>query len=160
MVITRTPSARMVAQQEQNSCGVACVRQLLQDWGIHATEVDVRAASGTAAGSLTTCEELERALNTLLSKYNRTERFKGAGIAKPDEHWQRLLNRAPFCALLGNPGHWVIVDQQDDGDVVYLRDPAPAADGSNAGFDVKIGAREFTDRWLNGGYTAVYRLMR
>lgn len=156
--ITRTVSWRMVAQEEATSCGIACVRQLLRDLNVQETEAAVRDASGTGAGATTEYSHLVKALNGLLAAHGRSERFKGGGVV-PDRHWNALIRRAPFLAIVGDKrnAHWVIVDGEDELDRVLVRDPAPESLGDKSGFDVVFTFQSFSDAWLLSGYNAVFR---
>ena len=158
MALTRTASQRMLAQEEATSCGVACVRQLLRDRGIEVSEGEVRAASSTTRGSLTTVRELTSALNTLFERARRVERFKG-GSVDVDDAWSKLLKRAPFLALVKRPAgkHWVIVDAEDSDGSVCLRDPAPSSSMPGCGHEETMSWTEFNEQWTSAIHAAVFR---
>lgn len=140
------PTDRIKPQEKEYSCGVACVRQVLEDAGISLTERELRDRIGY--------DFYERILkgvpgNTLGQVLNKHGLKARAGTAEPEYAESLLRNsREPFIALINN--HWVIVDSSD-GDIVKVRDPwGESGPGSPTGLEGKLPVSKFMEAWRRG----------
>lgn len=139
----------MVVQEEPNSCGAACVRQLLRDQGVEVAEELLREHS--LPSGATTARHLKQAL--VDRGFDPDRILAGAVRELPTleqfESFAELVG-TPFLSLQG--GHWVIVDGVTDDEVVELRDPwGLNGPGSESGIRARIPVRKFYRAFVNGG---------
>lgn len=139
----------MVVQEHPNSCGAACVRQVLLDRGIDVPESDIWRGGGSALNGLMTPQDVKRRLQA----YTNAETDFFLDYEAKDE-WLRFVGEQPTMVLLDQ--HWVIVDVvkfgRKDGNVVEFRDPWGAdGPGSPSGLKVRMSHADFYQKTYKGG---------
>lgn len=148
---SRVESRRIVAQEEEYSCGAACARQLLLDVGIDVTEGTLR--HDAELDLLVFRGILAPPLARALTKHHGS-RYLG-GYPVMDEEMHRLIERrAPVIVRLEH--HWVIVDGIE-GTRALVRDPAPSIPGSKYGTEAVMLLADLLAAWGAGQWQAVWR---
>jgi len=142
-----TPTPRMVNQEHNCSCVVACVRQLLRDAGEEVAEVDLTERIGLLepfGSGLETAAEVLSELHPRLTY--------AAGSVDPDQV-HVLIKSDPCVARVktfSGRYHAVIVDGLI-GNVVTVRDPwGLSGPGSGSGTEAEIELRDFLEHWRYG----------
>lgn len=140
------PSARIKTQEREYSCGVACVRQVLEDAGISITEKELREEVGYSFFANTLKGLPPENLGRLLRAHGVSA---SAGAIMPEDANIMLRDGSgPFIALIEN--HWVVVDSVVGG-IVKVRDPwGSSGPGSPQGLEGEVGVDKFREAWLNG----------
>lgn len=154
--ITAKPTDRMVCQEENFSCGLACARQLLLDKGIDVPEVDMHdlAVFSPDDGEGVYIKPLGRTL----AKLDPGAPWVG-GITG-EEHFNFLLRKAPFIAMIHptTGAHYIIVDRLEEGDILRVRDPwGPDAPGGAQGLDATMELAKFFRFWEHALHQTVFR---
>lgn len=130
----------MVGQEDEHSCGLACVRQLLLDQGVVCSEEELLALLEIGPEALATSKGLwEEDLKRLLNARNaHGDEYEGGALDILDNLEVLLRDRVPFIAMLER--HWVIVDGRKK-DRYSIRDPA------EAGFCGEMTTADFHEAW-------------
>jgi hypothetical protein len=146
-------TSTMVNQGLDDSCTVACVRQLLRDASSDLTELDLISRIGVIEGYGSTAESAARVLDELHPRLG----YHGGAINP--EAIGILFGRDPWIAFLQTDHrtiHSVIVDSLN-GDVVSLRDPwGLSGPGSGSGTQATIRLADFLEHWHWAINNAIY----
>ncbi len=145
--IREVSSTRMVNQEHNFSCVVACARQLLRDAGQDVSEADLIESIGIREGF---GSELESAAAVLSERHPRLKYT--AGSIDPDAVAE-LVRGDPWIArvkTLSGRSHTVIVDGLRD-DILTVRDPwGLSGPGSASGTEATIRLDHFLEHWRFG----------
>lgn len=138
-------SEDVVVQEEPNSCGPACLRQLLIDRGERVEESRLR-GFGLPDGR-TDALALRRAAESFGL---RGGKLLAGSIDLAFDDAQAALrlvsNTGPVAVLLGS--HWVVMDGIRSDGMVELRDPwGTSGPGSNGGLFAAIDEERFINAW-------------
>lgn len=145
------PSARMVSQEMQMSCGAACARQLLLDTGIDLSEATIRGVAKFDSRFGISPSSLANAL----SRPDAT--YVGGGV--PPEAFSALAAIGTWVARLKpvTGPHYVLVDRVEER-LVHIRDPwGPEGPGSAQGIEATLTVEEFLQHWRVGINQVIFR---
>jgi RHS repeat-associated protein len=151
-----TTSSRMISQEHPMSCGVACVRQFLQENGVKISESNLITELGINFDPITGTDA--KSLSQLLNKYHPSRTTFQGGSLMP-ENFDALNRRGSWIARIKvskDITHFVIVDGVKDGNVL-TRDPWGYSSPSiGEGLEGEIPLSKFMDYWLKGRLQAVF----
>lgn len=135
---------KMLNQETDDSCTVACVRQLLSDASLELGESELASRIGVVVGFGSTAGNAARVLDEL------HPRLGYAGGAINPEIIGVLCGRDPWIAFVKTNRrtiHSVIVDGLN-GDTVHLRDPwGLGGPGSESGTRATMRLIDFIEHW-------------
>ena len=142
----------MVRQELPDSCGAACVRQLLLDAQVDVPEAIIRDIAGYHPNVLLLMEGLVDALTAL----HPDTSYRQSGVAPED--LDALARTGPFIALLRMPHrHFVVVDEVSSTEV-RLRDPAGTEAAPSVGAVVVMDRATFLECWRRAFHGALWRV--
>jgi hypothetical protein len=147
-------TTRMVNQEHNYSCVIACVRQLLRDASCEITEAELVTRIGIIEGWGAGFEWAAEALAELHPR--RSYIFGGAYPEQLEAHCQRGVWIARVRTLGGRP-HAVIVDGLESNEVIAVRDPwGPTGPGSGIGTQATMKLTDFHEHWLAGMHYGIF----
>ena len=153
LYLQETPTLRMVNQEHNFSCVVACARQLLREAGDEFTEVDLVERIGVDEEFGSTLEPAAHVLSELHPRL-----IYAAGSIEP-EYIHSLTQRDSWIARVKTTSsryHAVIVDGLR-GDVLSVRDPwGLNGPGSGSGTEATILLRVFLEHWRFGIHGTIF----
>ena len=142
--LVEASTSGMVNQEHDDSCTIACVRQLLKDASLDLAESDLIARIGVVVGFGSTADDAARVPDELHPGLG----YRG-GAVNPGAI-RILFGRDPWIAFLQTDRrtiHSVIVDGLN-GDIVSLRDPwGLSGPGSESGTRATIRLSDFLEHW-------------
>jgi len=148
-------SRRMAGQEGENSCGIACVRELLRREGVEVTEEALWKELGIPRDARALeVPDLSRLLARYSSQpYKAGGRYPSSTAADPTTPYIALLKPVPY---LKATGHYVIVEGVSPNGV-RLSDPwGPTAPSPGPARTGRLPASEFEEFWENSAKSGVY----
>lgn len=150
--IREVASPKILNQEHNFSCVVACVRQLLRDAGEEISEAELIESIGVREGF---GSELESAAAVLTERHPRLTYL--AGSIDPDAVAE-LVRGGPWIArvrTLSGRYHTIIVDALRD-DILTVRDPwGLSGPGSGSGTEAMVRLDHFLEHWRFGIHEAI-----
>lgn len=143
----------MLAQVHEMSCGVACARQLLNDFEIEVLEDEFRRVSKFSEDTGSRAKDLAAALN----HFDNTHNYRGGGI-DPDD-LPRVLKPCLVLLKLESGSHWVLLDAVG-AKTVELRDLAPDSTKPGVGSRIVLDNESFAERWRQTAHGVVFCLRK